>query len=239
MNATPLLLRDEPQLAPHQPSPWYCPDPPPKVRVAVFGSFHGGYHVLRELLREPLASHVTVSGLATDNPSQPFTHANVRLWRHIHTKVEERWVAKMARDHGIPVYRGRIKTPEFEQMYVHDWAPDLCLMATFGQLIPKRIFTVPRLGFYNFHHSDTVWPSYPGPDPIGGMLRDGKTHVVITMHEVTEVLDGGRFVAHSPRVPLPKDGNGAIVHRMTWPRMGPFIREQVLSILQNFPARVQ
>jgi hypothetical protein len=59
------------------------------------------------------------------------------------------------------------------------------------------------------------------------------------MHEVTEVLDGGRFVAHSPRVPLPRDGNGAIVHRMTWPRMGPFIREQVLRILQNFPARVQ
>jgi hypothetical protein len=41
------------------------------------------------------------------------------------------------------------------------------------------------------------------------MLRDGKTHVVITLHEVSAVPDGGRFVAHSPRVPLPPDGNGA------------------------------
>jgi hypothetical protein len=29
-------------------------------------------------------------------------------------------------------------------------------MATFGQLIPRQIFTVPRLGFYNFHHSDVM-----------------------------------------------------------------------------------
>ncbi len=214
-------------------------DPPPKVRVAVFGSFHGGYHVLRQLLREPLASHVTVTGVATDDPKQPFTHADVRLWRHVHTKVEEKWVARMARAHGLPVYRGRIKTPEFERMFVEDWAPDLCLMATFGQLIPKRIFTVPHLGFYNFHHSDTTWPSYAGPDPIGTMLRDGKTHVVITIHEVSEVLDGGRFVAHSPRVPMPPDGNGAIVHRMTWPRMGGWIREEVLRLIQPAPVTGQ
>ena len=230
MNTMPLLLRDEPQLFPNPPSIYLAAEPPPKVRVAVFGSFHGGYHVLRQLLREPLASHVTVTGLATDDPKQPFTHANVRLWRHVHTKIEEEWVAKMAKANGLPVFRGRIKTPEFERMFVEDWAPDLCLMATFGQMIPERIFTVPRLGFYNFHHSDVTWPSYPGPDPIGDMLRDGKTHVVITMHEVSAVLDGGRFVAHSPRVPLPPDGNGAIVHRMTWPRMGGWIREQVLRL---------
>lgn len=238
MNAMPLLHRDKPRLF-LNPSPIYpATDPPPKVRVAVFGSFHGGYHVLRQLLREPLASHVSVVGLATDDPKQPFTHADVRLWRHVHTKAEEEWVAKMAREHGIPVYRGRVKTPEFERMFTDDWAPDLCLMATFGQLIPKRLFQVPRLGFFNFHHSDTNWPSYPGPDPIGGMIRDGKTHVVITMHEVSEVLDGGRFVAHSPRVPLPPDGNGAIVHRMTWPRLGGWISEEVLRLLEPAPVMV-
>ena len=152
----PLLLRDEPRLFPNLPSIYDATDAPPKVRVAVFGSFHGGYHVLWQLLREPLASQVTVTGLATDDPKQPFTHASVRLWRHVHTKVEEEWVAKLAKAHGLPVYRGRIKTPEFERLFIEDWAPDLCLMATFGQLIPQQIFTVPRLGFYNFHHSDVM-----------------------------------------------------------------------------------
>ena len=103
----------------------------------------------------------------------------------------------MAREHGIPVYRGRIKTPEFERMFVEDWSPDLCLMATFGQLIPKRLFQVPRLGFYNFHHADDAWPSYPGPDPIAAMVRDGRTHLVLTIHKVTDVIDGGGS-SHGP-----------------------------------------
>jgi methionyl-tRNA formyltransferase len=228
----PLVLREEPPSFPNLPA-IYADVSPPKVRVAVFGSFHGGYHVLRQCLLPPLANRVTVTGLATDDPKRPFTHANVRLWRHVHTKIEEEWVAKMARQHGIPVYRGRVKTPEFEQMFNEDWAPDLCLMATFGQMIPKSLFRRPRLGFYNFHHSDLNWPSYPGPDPIGNMIRDGKTHVVITLHEVSEVLDGGQFVAHSPPMPLPKDGNGAIVHRMTWPNLADWVCAQILRLLET------
>jgi methionyl-tRNA formyltransferase len=81
--------------------------------------------------------------------------------------------------------------------------------------------------------SDTAWPSYPGPDPIRDMVRDGKTHVVINLHEVSEVLDGGRFVARSHRVPLPPDANAVKVHRLTWPQMGGFIREQVERALER------
>ena len=87
MNAMPLLLREEPNILPNTPSSYQTASPPPKVRVAVFGSFHGGYHVLRQCLREPLANRVTVTGVATDDPKQPFTHAKVRLWRHVHTKT--------------------------------------------------------------------------------------------------------------------------------------------------------
>ena len=105
-------------------------------------------------------------------------------------------------------------------------------MATFGQMIPRSLFEVPRLGFYNFHHSDDTWPSYPGPVPIRDMVRDGKTHVVITMHEVTAVLDGGDAFARSHKVPLPPDANSVKVHRLTWPQMGPFIRRVVGSILE-------
>jgi len=126
-----------------------------------------------------------------------------------------------------------VKTPEFQRMFVEDWNPDLCLMATFGQMIPRCLFELPRLGFYNFHHSDDEWPSYPGPDPIRDMMRDGKTHVVITMHEVTAVLDGGAAFARSHKVPLPPDANAVKVHRLTWPQMGPFIRRVVGTILET------
>lgn len=205
----------------------------PRTRIAVFGSFHGGFHVLSELLEPPLVELVTVTGVATDDPKQPFTHADVRLWKYPHTEAEEQLVPLLARENDLPVYTGRVKTPEFERIFAQEWKADLCLMATFGQLIPRRIFELPRLGFYNFHHSDEVWPSYPGPDPIAGMLRDGKTHVVITMHEVTEVLDGGAAFARSHKVPLPPTANAVNVHRHTWPQMRGFIREQVMRAIQN------
>ena len=210
--------------------------PKRRVRIAVFGSFYGGYHVLRELLRPPLADRVTVVGVATDDITQPFVHAEVRLWKYPHTRAEELLVPQFSGAHDLPVYIGRVKTPEFERMFVAEWKPDLCLMATFGQMIQRHIFAVPRLGFYNFHHSDEVWPSYPGADPIRDMVRDGKTHVVLTMHEVTAVLDGGAAVGRSHKVPLPPDANAVKVHRITWPQMGPFIRRQVGAILD---ARVE
>ena len=203
----------------------------PRARVAVFGSFYGGYHVLRELLKPPLAELVTVVGVATDELAQPFIHADVRLWKYPHTREEELMTPRFADAHGLPVYTCRVKSPEFQQMFVEEWKPDLCLMATFGQMIPRSIFEVPRLGFYNFHHSDVTWPSYPGSDPIRDMVRDGKTHVVITMHQVTEVLDGGVAVARSHKVTLPPDANAVKVHRLTWPQMGPFIRREVLRRL--------
>lgn len=187
--------------------------------------------MLRELLAPPLAERVTVVGVATDDITQPFVHANVRLWKYPHNRAEELLVPDFAEAQGLPAYTGRVKTPEFERLFVAEWQPDLCLMATFRQLIPPHIFEVPRLGFYNFHHSDVVWPSYPGADPIRDMVRDGKTHVVLTMHEVTAVLDGGAAVGRSHKVPLPPDPNAVKVHRITWPQMGPFICRQVGAIL--------
>jgi len=206
--------------------------PKPRTRVAVFGSFYGGHCVLSELLEPPLAETATVVGVATDDLKQPFTHADVRLWKYPHTVDEERMVQLLALENNLPLYTGSVKAPEFARIFAEEWKPDLCLMATFGQKIPRNIFEVPRLGFYNFHHSDEVWPSYPGPDPIAGMVRDGKTHVVITMHEVTEVMDGGAAVARSQKVPLPPDANAVKVHRLTWPQMGGFIRQQIGRALQ-------
>lgn len=207
------------------------PDSPGPVRVAVFGSFHGGFHVLRALLEGPWSGEVRVTGVATDDPSQDFTHAKVRLWKYPHAPAEEEMVAMLAEVHDLPVYRGRITTPEFHRQFVEEWRPDLCLMATFGQMIPRRLFDVPRLGFFNFHHSGDSWPSYPGPDPIRDMLRDGRRQVFLTLHAVSEVLDGGRFVARSHAMPLSSDANAVTVHRATWPQMDGFIHGQVRRII--------
>ncbi len=201
------------------------------ARIVVFGSFLGGYHVLSELIFGELADRVTVVGVATDDPTQSYTNAKVRLWRHPHTDEDEMLVRRFAQAQNLPVFTGRVKSPEFHELMKRDWQPDLCLMATFGQKIPKHIIEVPRLGFFNFHHSGPTWPSYPGPDPIGAMQRDGLSHLVLTMHRVNELIDDGEFFARSHPVAIPPGINALEMHRITWPQMGGFIRNAVEEIL--------
>ena len=103
----------------------------------------------------------------------------------------------------VAIFTGRVKSPEFYELMVNEWQPDLCLMATFGQTIPNHIITLPRLGFFNFHHGDATWPSFPVPDPIAAMVRDGRKEFVLTMHNSTDVIDDGEFVARSHPVAIP------------------------------------
>jgi len=233
MNATLTLPARESSILRETPPIYHATAPPPKIRVAVFGSFMGGYHVLKELLEGPLAKRVTVVGVATDDPIQPFTNARKRLWQYPHSRDDELLVPRFAAAHGLPVFTGRVKSPDFFAMFLEDWQPRLCLMATFGQKIPTALITYPSLGFCNFHHSGDTWPSYPGPDPIAAMVRDGRTHLVLTIHKVTDVIDGGGFVARSHQVALPEGINAIEMHRITWPQMGPFIRGEVLRMLNG------
>ena len=231
MKTMPFRQREELRFSPNPPPIYPKPAPPPKVRVALLGSFLGGYHVLNELLSDELASQVTVVGVATDDPAQPFIHAEKRLWRYPHTRDEELLVLRLAAKHGLTAFTGRVKTPEFFEMFLDDWQPELCVMATFGQKIPTALIHYPSLGFYNFHHSGECWPSYPGPDPIAAMVRDGQTHLVLTIHKVSDVIDGGEFVARSHPVAIPEGINAVGMHRITWPQMGPFIRREVGTML--------
>src|ERR1039458_6488537 len=97
MNVNEMLpLRGVPQL---RFNPNLLAAPKRKVRVVVFGSFHGGYHVLRELLQPPLAEQVTVVGVATDDVTQPSVHADVRLWKYPHTRAVELLVPQFAGAH--------------------------------------------------------------------------------------------------------------------------------------------
>lgn len=201
------------------------------ARVAVFGSFMGGYHVLSELLLGDLADRVRLVGVATDDPTQPFTNSKVRLWKYPHAQEDETLVRRFAALHELPLFTGRVKSPDFHEMIVNDWQPDLCLMATFGQKIPTNIAKIPRLGFVNFHHSGPAWPSYPGPDPIAAMQRDGLKQLVLTMHKVSDVIDGGEFVARSHPITMPPNVNAIQMHRITWPQMHGFIRRAVGEIL--------
>lgn len=187
------------------------------VRVAVFGSFYRGYFVLERLLRGRLAEQLAVVGVATDDPQQPFVSAHKRVWQYPHTPAEERMVADLARQHHIPVYTDRVKTTGFYKLMETEWRPDVCLMATFGQRVDERLFTLPRLGFFNLHPClDDAWPSrYVGGNPFELLLREGQPYTRIAMHHVDAGFDTGALVAYSAKVAVPPQASVTDMHKLT------------------------
>jgi methionyl-tRNA formyltransferase len=205
------------------------------VRVAVFGSFYRGLHVLQALVQGALAKRVRVVGVATDDPTQPFVSPHKRVWQYPHELHEEMMVRKYAEEVGIDVYQGRVKTSEFYAMYEQSWRPELCVMATFGQRIDRRLHQFPRLGFFNIHPCiEDAWPSkFVGGNPFDALVREGHRHAVLALHHVDDGFDTGALVAYSERIELPDGASVVDLHRLTAPVAATLINRELSKILHQ------
>ncbi|WP_155440110.1 formyltransferase family protein [Pseudoduganella ginsengisoli] len=203
------------------------------VRIAVFGSFYRGFHVLSELLKGPIAPRVQVVGVATDDVGAPFISRERRVWAYPHTQQEETMVEELALAHGLDLYKGRVKTAEFYRRYEEQWRPDICIAATFGQRIDARLFQFPARGFYNLHPCiDDGWPShYAGPNPFQALLDSRSDHVAIAMHAVDDGFDTGRLVGLSEKIYVPPGASVVDLHKISSPLAAKFFAHELSKML--------
>lgn len=205
-----------------------------KIRIALFGSFYRGFYLLQELLHGDISKYITIVGVATDDPTQQFISREKRVWQYPHTLYEENMVQQLAQENHIHTFTGRIKTENFYNKLETQWMPQVCISATFGQLINERIFEYPALGFYNLHPSyDNAWPSYPGGNPFKAMLDDKKDYVVITIHKVDATFDTGELLAFSDRIYIPKETSVTDLHKITSPLAAKFATTQLLKLIEK------
>lgn len=101
-------------------------------------------------------------------------------------------VKEIAEQHGIPVYQpAKIKAPEaIEQIKL--WQPDLIVVVSYGQIIPKEILEYPAAGCINVHAS--LLPRYRGAAPIQRALMEGEKTSGITTMFMDEGLDTGDII---------------------------------------------
>jgi methionyl-tRNA formyltransferase len=206
-----------------------------RIKVGLFASFYRGFFVLDELLRGPASALVEVVGLATDDPAQSFVSPGKRVWQHPHTRYEEIMVSQMAQAVGIPVYAGRVKSPEFYALMETQWQPDICIMGTFGQKIDARLFNYPRLGFFNIHPcAYGIWPTrYPGANPYGEMIDDNVTHLNIALHRVGDDIDTGELMGMSESIPLPKETSVIDLHKLSAPAAAHLVGREIMRIIKQ------
>lgn len=204
-----------------------------KIRIAVFGSFYRGYFVLAELLHGPLKDRFEVVGVATDDAQQSFISASKRVWQYPHSEAEESMVEDLAAEHGLPVYKGRVKDAAFYDLYENQWRPDLSISATFGQRIDARLFEFPEHGFFNIHPcTEDGWPSkYAGPNPFQALKDDGHRYTTAALHRVDAGFDTGELIAMSPRIPMPPDASVVDMHKITSPVIAKFVVPELVKLV--------
>ena len=114
-------------------------------------------------------------------------------------------VKEEAMKHEIPVYQPvKVRDPQFVET-LRELAPDMIVVAAFGQIIPKEILDMPQYGCLNIHAS--LLPKYRGAAPIQQAVIDGEKESGVTIMKMGTGLDTGDMISQSI-VPLAADETG-------------------------------
>jgi methionyl-tRNA formyltransferase len=88
-------------------------------------------------------------------------------------------------------------------------APDLMVVVAYGQLLPRELLRLPRLGCINIHAS--LLPRWRGAAPIQRAIQAGDAATGVTLMQMDEGLDTGDMLAvHS--VPIGERDTSASLH---------------------------
>ena len=70
---------------------------------------------------------------------------------------------------------------------------DLFIVASYGKILPQRVFDLPKYGTLNVHPS--LLPKLRGPSPIHGAIMNDDSEVGVTIMLLDEEMDHGPIVA--------------------------------------------
>ncbi len=90
---------------------------------------------------------------------------------------------------GVPVYQPRSLRSEEAADPLRDWAPDVIVVAAFGQILRPHVLYLPPHGSVNVHAS--LLPRWRGASPIQHAILAGDDQTGITVMRMDEGLDTG------------------------------------------------
>ena len=117
-------------------------------------------------------------------------------------------VKTLALELNIPVMQPeKLRMPEpMEQLRA--WAPDLIVVAAFGQILKKDVLELPRYGCINVHAS--LLPRWRGAAPINAAILAGDEETGVTIMKMDVGLDTGPMFAKKSIRLNPDDTAGSV-----------------------------
>ncbi len=146
------------------------------MRVVFCGTPEFGIPALRRLLAD---SDYHVVGVITQ-PDRP---------RGRGMAAGESLVKKLASQARLEIFQPeKIRAPE-SQAWLEAKSPDVIVLIAYGQIIPARLLTIPRLGWINLHAS--LLPKYRGAAPVAWAIANGEMRTGITTMQIDAGMDTG------------------------------------------------
>jgi methionyl-tRNA formyltransferase len=117
-----------------------------------------------------------------------------------------------AQELGVPVYQpGPLRRPEALTM-LRRLAPNLIVVAAFGQILPPEVLRLPERGCLNVHAS--LLPRHRGASPVAAAILAGDTTAGVTLMLMDEGLDTGPILAQRATTIAPDETTGELTTRL-------------------------
>jgi methionyl-tRNA formyltransferase len=146
------------------------------LRLIFCGTSAFGLPTLRRLVAE---RQFEVSGVITQ-PDRP---------RGRELEVASPPVKRFALEQGLYVFQPERIASESARGFLERLEPDAVVIIAYGQIVPKALLGMPRLGWINLHAS--LLPKYRGAAPVNWAIVNGEQSTGITTMLVEPALDTG------------------------------------------------
>ncbi len=140
-------------------------------------------------------------------------------------------VKELALKFDIPVLQPeKIRADKEFIEHMEELAPDLIVVVAFGQILPKSILAIPRLGCINIHGS--LLPMYRGSSPIQRAVLNDDEVTGVTIMYMDVGMDTGDMISKTTMHLLPDETAGTLHDRMM--HVGPeALREALPGIIDQ------
>jgi len=118
-------------------------------------------------------------------------------------------VKVLALENNLEVYQPvKAREAGFVQM-VREMAPEVIVVAAFGQILPKDLLDIPPYGCINVHGS--LLPKYRGAAPIQYSIINGEEETGITIMYMDVHIDTGDMILQD-KIPITPEETGGSLH---------------------------
>jgi methionyl-tRNA formyltransferase len=167
------------------------------IRIVFMGSPDFAVPSLRKL-----AEHYPIAGVVTQ-PDRPAGRGRV---------LTPPPVKVLAQALGIETIQPeKLKDPQ-SQARLQEWAPDLIVVAAFGQILRKSVLELPRYGCINVHAS--LLPRWRGAAPIQAAILHGDAQTGATIMRMDPGIDTGPILTQRALDIRPGDTAGSLSERL-------------------------